>query len=282
MLPLILIALAIAIAAYFFMRSSAPPPLSVPPSRADALALREVVLAKLRDRMVGWDFETLPDAPLEIIAIESATERRRTFDLGQLLLEWQPLHSRGETQAAETLVEDFAVGASGEAPSEEGEVDTLGVAGALALKLVPAGQLPKGAFAKPAGTLQAMVVLRKQNGFDPVTKDDLATWNMQADDAFQAALENLRLDVSEGLRLEAVDDDAHPTVVELAPGDPLAQSYALIPELATRVRRTFEDRPGRFYFEGVRLLAAVEGTEVSGAEPADPSLAKAAESWSEP
>jgi hypothetical protein len=252
---LIVVSVVLLIGLFFLLRSPAAHSREgshVAPT--EALALREAVLAKLQDRLVGWNFEPLGDDPLEIIAVEAASERRQVWNLSQLADVWLPLRAKGLHDQAEGVVEDLVLGSTGTAESHE-QGDVALIRSALALKLVKPGQQPRLAYTRPAGPLLAVLVLRSPAGAETVTAGDLEEWALTEAEAFQLAHANLVEEVADGLGFETIGSTALPIAFLVAPGDPLAASYALVPKLAEEVRRRFKGRDAKLYLSVDALVA---------------------------
>jgi hypothetical protein len=244
MLLLVAVALLIAAGALFLLRSEPPAPSS--PSVADPAAaakFRDRVLAELGERVVGWTWEPVADNPLEISGLSSASGQRRLLELGAVFAAWRERSAQGQSAKAAEVLEDFIEGATGaradEAPSGQA-VDLDWVRGALAVALLPPAHVPADGFVRAVGALSALLVLRHPGEPEPVTAEDLAAWGMSEPEAFAIAYENLVSDVADGLATEAIaGSEDRPEALSVAPGDPLAGSYALVPALAERLRKRF-------------------------------------------
>lgn len=267
MITLIIVIAAILAGAYLLLRTPVPAA-AAPIAAGHASELRAAVLAKLRDRLVGWTFEEVPDEPLHVIAIDGATERRLTLDLARLAQDWSPLHERGQREEADALLEAFVVGATGEGESEDAAADAAWAREALALRLMAGADVPPGAIVRPVGALTAVLVVRSPDGAQPAGRDDLAEWGLAEDDAFRAAVSNHAADVEDGLALEILEGpEKSPRVVRLSPGDPLAASVAVVPALGARLKK-------RLGADEVKLVLAGSGEIYALAAGATPPAAR--------
>lgn len=253
---LILIIVGILVGAWFLLRS--PPP----PAAAEAAhdqghvdALREAVLAKLRDRLVGWRLETDEAQPLHVGAFEVGTERRVLLDLGLLAKRWIPLHAAGKAEESDAEVEAFIEAATGASESGEAAVERSWAREALSLQL--AREVKAGLLARPVGEgLHGILVLRGPEGADQLDAEALAELGFEADEAFAAARENLAHDVADGLDLEPFDPSHPHDAVRVAPGDPVAASYALVGALGGKLQKALGDRAARLVLARPDLLVA--------------------------
>jgi hypothetical protein len=265
MTVIIIIGVVLGIGAIFLLRS--PPASTLPTmSDADALLLRDEVLRRLRERLVGWTFDVPADKPLELTAIEGATERRIQMNLQRLGEAWFPFHARQQTEQANDQIEAFVLGATGQSEGEDLELDNEGMKDVLALRLVPADKVPANSISLPAGTLAAVLVLRTDRA-EPVTQESLDALKLSAAEAFRIAYANLERDVEEGLPLEVLDETTPPGALAIAPNDPLAPSYALVPALAARLKKKLGNRDGLLYVDATSLVAAVGDVEIEREEP---------------
>jgi hypothetical protein len=130
---------------------------------------------------------------------------------------------------------------------------------ALALQLFVPGKLPTPSMSRDVGSLKAVLVVRNPNGPEAVTHDELASWGLSESEAFLLAFENLQHDVEDGLTMERFEEPA--SAVQIAPGDPLAASYALVPGLAKSVRKQLGSDDVRYHLGDKELVAAV-GTAI--------------------
>lgn len=264
---IIVIGVILGVGAVFLMRSS-PAPAAPAVTDADAALLREEVLARLRERLVGWTFEAPVERPFELTAVESATERRIQMNLQRLGETWFPFHARQQKEEAAAQIDAFILGATGQGEgSDEEELDHEGLRDVLALRLMAPGKLPPGALSRPAGELVAVLVMRNIGGHDTVNAASLEAMKLSEGEAFQLAFENLARDVEEGLELEILDDADPPGIIAIAPKDPLASAYALVPALAERVRRKMGGREGHLFLDENSLVAALDGTQLDREKP---------------
>jgi hypothetical protein len=264
---LIVIGVLLTAGVIYLLRSKPPPEAPTTMSDADAATLRDGVLRRLQERLVGWSFETPADKPYELVALEAAGERRIQMNLEQLGRAWFPLYSRKQINDADDLLESFVAGVTGQEEGSEDEVDQEALRNLLALRLTTPDRPPAGTLSRPAGSLVAVLVLRDRGGLDPLNADDLEGMGLSTQEAFQLAFANLSRDVDEGLELEPLDGENPPGAVAVAPHDPLASSYALVPGLVGRLRKATGDREPRLYLDRNSLVAAVEDVEVDRDEP---------------
>jgi len=265
MVVIVVIALVIVAGMVFLLRSPPPKPAAPTWSEQDAAALREAVAARLRERLEGWTLDAPADKPLVLVATEAGTERRIHMDLRQLAESWFPLHGQGSAEADE-LVESFVAGVTGQGEGSDDEVNASELRDLLALRLLPSERVPPVGLSRPAGELRAVLVRRDRGGADLVTAEDLAAMGLAPGEAFGIALENLKRDVEEGLEVEPLDDGNPPGAVALAPHDPLAASYALVPLLAEKIRKVVK-REAQIYLDEESLTAAVDGVEIEREKP---------------
>lgn len=256
---IIVVALLLLVGTWLLLRSPAPAPHGSEVTADDQRHVRDAVRERLQERLVGWTFETT-DEPAELIAVQAATDARRTLRLDSVVPAWKAMRERGADQDADAVIEAFVVAATGEGGAQP--VDDEDPTGhewarhALGVRLGREAPAP-GTIARPAlGGLQAQLVVRSPAGAEPVTAADLDEWGLREDEAFRVALANLHHDVEEGLRLEPFDGppDA-PDALKVAPGDPIAASYALVPSLADALGESFAD--------GVSLWVVAPGVLVA-------------------
>src|SRR6185437_10097878 len=100
------------------------------------------------------------------------------------------------------------------------------VRAALALQLLKPEKAPKAALTRPAGPLVAALVMRSVNGPEAVTGAELESWGLGEAEAFHLAFENLSGEVEDAVLMEPLGDEAGSVAFAVAPGDPLAPSYA--------------------------------------------------------
>jgi hypothetical protein len=258
-LVLIAIPLALLAGAYVLTRAkpSAEPP--TPPAPRDHGPLREAVAAALRARLPGYVLELPPDEPLTLVALDAGTERRLVLDLEVLAERWHAAQEAGQGERAAELVEAFVRGATGEGAGAEAELDPEAVLQALSVVLVRAGRTPRGGVSRPAASLEAVLVLRRPDGYDVLAGGELAGLGVGEDQAFARALANLSQDVDEGLVTLVLDgDEQAPRVLQVAPDDPLAASYALVPALAMRMFDRLRSKNVAYYVLGERHFIAAD------------------------
>lgn len=256
LLVLMGVALALFGGAYFLTRGPAPKGLEpeAPPPE-DATRLRDTVAQALRARLAGWELELLDDKPLQIAAVETGSEKRLTLDLSGIAPGWYGLEKAGRHEEAASLVESFVRAATGEGAGSDQTLDAESAGTALALALVAEGRAPKRALTRPAGPLEALLVMRHPNGYDVLDPDDLTALGLTADEAFAKAFANLKSDVEEGLPIDIVSgDDRNPKVIQIAPNDPVAASYALVPMLAAKMFERLASKDVRFHLVSDRHL----------------------------
>lgn len=275
MAVLIVIAIVILIGAFFLLRSPAPHAPTAPKvTEAEAQQLREAVIHEMKASLVGWTVEAGESDPLEIVATEEATQRRRVLNLKQLADAWGPLHAAGDQESSGALVQSFVESMLGEGEGEE-TPDVELLQAALALQLSNSATLPKGAISRDVGALKAVLVVRNPAGPEAVTREELSVWGLPEADAFQRAFENLRHEVEDGLTMQPLDEDGKS--LQVAPGDPLAASYALVPALAVALRKKLGAGEVRYLLGKDELVAAISGENTLDGEalvegPVDPAL----------
>jgi hypothetical protein len=264
----------------FLLRSPAPPPPQQQMTEADMNTLRELVLRRLQERLVGWTFVETAGKPLELSATESGSERRIEMNLEQLGAAWFPLYTARRIADAEDLLESFVAGVTGQGEGTDAEADESGLHDALALRLVPNDKVPKAALTRQAGTVAAVLCLRHPGGPELVSPEDLSMLKLTEAEAFQRALENLSADVEEGLQIEPLDDSEPPQAIAVAPHDPLSTAYLLVPAVGARLRKVLGNRDFKLYADSDGLIAAIDGLEVERDKPliAEP-LAPGALAW---
>jgi hypothetical protein len=99
-----------------------------------------------------------------------------------------------------------------------------------------------------------LLVLRSPAGAETVTAGDLEEWALtEAVHCVPYTL--LAGNVTDGLGFETIGSTALPIAFLVAPGDPLAASYALVPKLAEEVRRRFKGRDAKLYLSVDALVA---------------------------
>jgi hypothetical protein len=267
MIIIAIIGVGLAVGAFLLLRS--PPPSEQPAamSAADVAVLRDSVRKRLEERLVGFDFDAPPDKPYELVASEAGSERRIYMNLEQLGQSWYPLYSKRLIAEADDLIESFVAGASGQAEGTDEVVDDSGARDMLALRLVRPEGLPPDLLTRKAGDLVAVLVLRDPGGVVPIRAAELESMSLKADEAFQLAFDNLKRDVEEGLEVEPLDEARQPNAIAVAPKDPLATSYVLVPALAARLRKVLGDRRILLYLDSDSLVAAAEGVEVEREKP---------------
>lgn len=238
----IVVGLALLAGAWFLLRGGSAE------SRAPAAApevmgpLVDELTARLRAHLPGWDVEPDREEEGQLVVSDSATGRRMKLELGSLAARWGELREKSPAAADEVLasfVERVSTVAS--APAEE--ADAGSVLQMLALHLVRPEELPEGLLVRRAGELQAVLVMRHPQGAEPLAEADLEALGTTVDQAFAYARENLQRDASEGLALDPVAGPRdRPSAVEVARGDPLASSYAAVPDLGGWLEKTLRTR----------------------------------------
>lgn len=271
LLVLIAVPLALLAGAYFLTRAPASPsePERPPepsgsgpaPTKLDHGPMRDAVAAALRDRLAGWTLELPADEPLTLVAVDSATERRLVMDLAELAGQWHRAQAAGDAERASKLVEAFVAGATGEGAGTDAAIDLETLAQAIAVVLCAQDKVPRDAIVREAASLDAVLVLRRPEGYDLLARLDLEGLGLDEEKAFALALSNLRADVAEGLPMVVLDgtEDA-PRVLQVAPDDPLAASYALVPELAQRMFERLNVKNVCWYVLGERTLLAADAS----------------------
>lgn len=266
-MTIIIVIAVILLGGMIFMLRTPPPPPQEKMTEADMADLRNAVLQRLQERLVGWTIEQSPDRPLQLSARESGSERHIEMNLEQLGASWFPLHAARRPADAEELIESFVAGVTGQGEGADEEADESGLHGALALRILPLDRVPKAAITRPVGTLAAVLCLRHPGGPELVGAEDLVLLKLTEDAAFQQALENLRADVEEGLEIEPLDESDPPQAVAVAPRDPLATAYLLVPALGARLRKALGNRDLRLYADSNSLVAAIDGVDVEREMP---------------
>jgi hypothetical protein len=287
---LVVIVVALLVGAWFLTRSPAPAPLAAPPPPPEELAkLRSLVIDALRSRLTGFEVEPVPDRAAELTAMDVGSERKLTLDVTGIAPGWWGLVQAGKPEEAANLVEAFVQGATGEGAGSDEGLDVESAQAGLALALVPANKLPKAALSRPAGPLAAMLVMRYPNGFDALGAEDLAGLALSEEAAFARAFANLIADVEERVPVEAVGDDDAPKALQVAPGDPLAAAYALVPGLAESLRDRLKTTELRLHVLGTGLLfvapagfALEELVDIEGARLVPEALAPETLAWPKP
>lgn len=260
-LVLIGVPLALLVGAYLMTRAKPSSEAPAPPAPADHGPLREAVAEALRARLPGYVLELPPDEPLTLVAIDSGTERRLVMDLEVLADKWHGARRAGKDEAASQFVEAFVRGATGEGGGAEAELDPEALKQALALVLVRSGRAPRGSVSKPAASLEAVLVLRRPDGYDVLAKEELPALEMTEEQALARALDNLALDVDEGIPTAVLDGtEAAPRVIQVAPDDPLAASYALVPVLAMKMFDRLKVKNVAYYVLGERHFLAADAS----------------------
>ena len=265
---IVIIAVLLGVGVIFLLRSPPPSPTG-PPQKitdADAAALRATVLERLQERLVGWTYEAPEDKPFELIATESATERRLNLDLQQLTEAWHPLFSQRKLVEADELVESFVQGVTGQDEGDESDADASGLLDLLSLRLARPAVVPAGALSRQAGPVVAVLVLRDAQRM-AVTVEQLEPMGLTEAEAFARAFENLKRDVEEGFEIAPLGSGDPPDAISVAPRDNLATSYVLVPELGAKLRKALGGREAKLYLDAESLVAAVEGAEVEREKP---------------
>lgn len=285
MVWLLVIAILIILGAIYLLRSEAPstgddkPPVNPQLVAMEARNFRDTVLRALSESTPGWSWEPVGDRPLEVSGVSSASGERRLFDLRDAFPEWSEARAKGEHAEAAEVIRAFVAGATGgESVPVEGSggepsgVDLDWVKSALSLRLERAGTEIEGegeGLVRPVGALQARLVLRQPGGPEVATAEDLAFWQLDEGAAFEHAYEHLAADVEDGVALDVIaGTDAKPDAFLVAPGDPLAASYALVPALGGTLEKRLGG-PVALWLNGTgELVAARAGAKVEQEEGA--------------
>jgi len=235
---------------WLVMRSPPPAPLGPPPpDEAEVRALRDELLRRLQERLPGWTYEVPPDEPALLLGKDTATERQMRLELAQLAARWKHTRDQEGAEKAEELLEAFVEGVSGQQEGSASEsADLEAFTSALALSLVRPDAVAPGALSRPAGALDAMLVLRNPERPEPLREEDLAPHGLTAEEAFEKALANTESDAAEGLPVEVLSGtEDEPEALRIAPDDPLAAGYALAPALAKRLSEKHAGRTLRLW-----------------------------------
>lgn len=251
---LIVVALLIIVGAILLLRDSpAASANAAPPGAVDEVRTR--VIARLRERLAGWDVAPDPENPAKLAVSHTSPERRVDVDVGDLAGKWDALVTRGEPERAEELIERFVTRLTTSDHDESGGFDAETARQGLAILLVRTGDAPSQALQRRAGPLTAVLVLRNPSGPEPLGEADLSELGLTADAAFDVALQNHAHDVEDGPLVEvAAGTDDTPLVIEIGTGDPLSASLSLTSDMRALAREQLEAEPlyflaapGRFY-----------------------------------
>lgn len=231
----------------------------------DPAAFRELVVDALQERLPGFMIEQPEDEPLALVAVDTATERRLVLNLTELAKRWQAAMGAGREGEALAHVEAFVRAATGEGAGSDEALDPELVLQGLTVVLSKPGEGPKGGVTRIAGPLVATLVLRRAEGYDALHREEIAALGLSAEEAMARALRNLVQDVEEGIHTAVIEGEiSEPKVLVIAPNDPLAASYALVPLLADQMRQSLGSNDLRYHLldEGNFVVAAA-GTDLS-------------------